>query len=121
MGIICDGSDRWSLVFNCDTEGNQETDPKKYYGHTKEIIDGTGYSWEELARMETAFMKKTNLNDYGRHFSDWAIKNIRKDQYKGLRAVVEILCALDGVSDVEGYREYFKTDGDLRPLKKMDL
>lgn len=77
----------WQNVFTA-YRGKQITDVNAYKGKAKRQIDSTGYTWQELARIEKAFECSTNMFD-------------------GLMSVVEILCDIEGINEVESYKEMF--------------
>jgi len=85
----------WSSVFV--TIYQQHINPGNYVGKTKKEIDSTGYTWQELARVEEAFELNTEIEffDYG-VFSE---SEIDEDQLKGLHAVVDVLCDIEGYND----------------------
>jgi hypothetical protein len=71
----------------------------------KEQIEATGYSVEEINKIEYTFEKYTNL-----HFTDYYDKTkeqIMEDQYNGLMAVVDVLCEIEGIQEVQQYKEMF--------------
>lgn len=45
----------WQELFVTSTKGSQIINHDNYDGEVKEQIDATGYSWRELARVESAF------------------------------------------------------------------
>lgn len=95
---MCNGNPTWSNVF-LTALGSQETWPFSYEGETKKVIDKTGYSWRELARIEYAFECATKINNYDYRFR--SKDAIIQDQYNGLMAVVEVLCEIEGISAQE--------------------
>lgn len=64
-------------------------------------IKSTGYSAEELAKVELIF-----LDACGR------MKGTKEQQFKGLCAVVEYLCELDNIPNVMDYTKLFETEND---------
>jgi len=66
----------------------------------RKVIDGlrvsTGYSIHEIDQIEKAFEKNTTLED------------TEENQYKGLCAVFDKLCELEGISDSKPYKEMLK-------------
>jgi len=82
----------WQRVF-CTHSAYQQIHPDQYFGTAKEQIDITGYSWEQLARIEEAFESKSdriNINHQSRKYKD-------KLQFNGLMAVVTVLAEIHGV------------------------
>lgn len=65
----------------------------------------TGYSLEEIERIETAFENNTHISF--RQYSVRDDQQIDTDQYNGLMAVVDVLCELEGISDVQTYKDMF--------------
>ena len=98
VGNICDGRNEWGDVFYTALEG-QIIDIDNYFGLSKYVIDKTGYSWQELAKIENSFELNTEIhhNKY-RRFSKSAIM---EDQYNGLMAVVDVLCEIEGIESGE--------------------
>lgn len=54
VGNLCNGSGAWSHVFYTCT-GGQIIKRGNYFGWIKETIDATGYTWQELAKIEYSF------------------------------------------------------------------
>ena len=77
----------------------QEINMLSYHGQSEIQIDATGYSVKELADIEWAFEKATKIyfNDYHRKRDK---RKIDEDQLKGLFAVVDVLCKIEGYDDV---------------------
>jgi hypothetical protein len=70
----------WGNVFITNsTYKYQEKDPSWYTGSQKEQIDATGYTWQELAKVEFAFETAPK----GHSGADW--------MFNGLMAVVDTL------------------------------
>lgn len=63
------------------------------------LIEKTGYSEDELAKIEFAFETHTQILSgiYHKHSE----QEILEDQYNGLCAVFEVLCKLDNVEGVD--------------------
>jgi hypothetical protein len=122
IGNICGGV-MWSYLF--ETSSQEQI---VYYNETKgtllrpfagpadkqaDIIEAalleigdTGYSWKELAQIEKAFEQNTTID-----FLDARCSNeqeLLEDQYKGLAAVVDILCELDGIETVQEHKAAFR-------------
>ena len=98
-------SPHWGEVF-CSTEpGKQEINAHRYESSiAKDQIDSTGYTWQELANVEFAFEKATNISiaDY----LNYSAELIDKDQLRGLYAVVDVLCEIEGITDVKEVKEF---------------
>jgi hypothetical protein len=93
----------WDDVF-VTAWGSQDIDKSKYYDRSKEQIDSTGYSMEELARIEYAFEKANK----GKTVDDY--------MFNGLLAVLEVLADIHGV-DFSGYVEYERQLADIHATK----
>jgi hypothetical protein len=78
-------SAQWRLVFMTTIDGKQSRLPMFYRGEAAREIDATGYTWEELARIEHTF--------------EQAMPGIYSEEaeYAGLMAVVEVLADIHGV------------------------
>lgn len=98
----------WFSVFCTNSAGKQRISPHFFKGKAKEEIESTGYSWQILAECESAFERATVIGYswYDTHSQD----KILADQYKGLIAVVEVLCKHEGIEDVQEYRDMFSYD-----------
>lgn len=125
VGNICGGS-AWRHVFATEHAClPQKFDMSKYNGDAKIQIESTGYSAEELARMESAFEKNTKLDGscFGvyptSHFTRPELRTtkeaIMQDQFNGLMAVVEVLCEIEGL-DCEPYKKAFEYTQDFSPV-----
>jgi hypothetical protein len=77
----------WDEVF-CTNGTRQDIDPDAYKGWAKRQIDTTGYSWQELARIEKAFESVPySIDEF----------NSEDHMYRGLMAVVEVLASIHGI------------------------
>jgi hypothetical protein len=75
----------WGMVFVTGATG-PVLNPKAYMGNCKLQIDASGYSWQDLARIESAFERAANYNNEGELLND------REDAvFNGLLAVVDVL------------------------------
>lgn len=74
----------WQRVF-ITKNGVQERSPYNYSGETKAQIDSTGYTWQELARIEEAF----ELAPKGDDAYSW--------MFNGLMAVVDVLANIHSI------------------------
>jgi hypothetical protein len=70
-----------------------------------EVALKTGYSADELKRIEAAFEANTciRLEEYP-YLSK---KTICEDQHNGLMAVLDVLCEIEGIGDPSEYKELF--------------
>jgi hypothetical protein len=73
----------WQKVF-CTNLGYQGKNPDKYEKEAKEQIDSTGYSWEDLAKIEYAFECNHKGDD---------------PMYSSLMAVIDVLDKLHEVTE----------------------
>lgn len=85
-----EGKGGWGAVFCTDWDDNhnkrcQRKDLANYIGEAKRQIDESGYSVDELARVEKAFEMASKGNDT----DDW--------MFNGLLAVVDVLAEIHGV------------------------
>ena len=109
-----DNTDWRALFLTC--EGVQE-DRRKYNTKTEialglRIIKKTGYSENELKRVEFAFESNTSITwqNYGYETKD----AVMQDQYKGLCAIVDVLCDIEGLNANE-YKQAFKYTNEFKP------
>jgi hypothetical protein len=72
----------------------------------KRIYALTGYKWNELAKVEKAFEKNTEIEycNYDIHTKE----EIKEDQFKGVMAVMDVLIKLDDIKEGEKYKDAFK-------------
>ena len=80
-------SSGWGSVFL--TVNKQRVIPKNYKGAAKFQIDSTGYSWQELAKIEYAFETAPK----GTSGDEW--------MFNGLIAVYDVLCEIHEVNKEE--------------------
>jgi hypothetical protein len=108
VGSICDGSKKWSLLFetNPDTLEQDRFGLNQYmydldaYEEPLEVIAKTGYSPEELAEVEYAF----EANSW--HVGDVTSKDDAiQSQFDGLCAVIDKLCEFDEIQNSEFYKD----------------
>jgi hypothetical protein len=114
VGNICGGNPAWSYVFATATNGVQLTNAVNYFGAVKEVIDNTGYAWQDLARIEKAFEQNTKIQSglYSIHTQS----EIMQDQFNGLMAVVDVLMELDGMDKSDNtYRKMFEYTEEFKP------
>lgn len=74
------------MVFITNFPSPQILSPRNYSGSAKKQIDATGYSWQELARVEYAFESAKK----GESADDW--------MFNGLMAVLDVLADIHGVN-----------------------
>lgn len=100
IGSLCDGSDLWNRI---RTSWLSQFDPSKYKGEVKELIDSTGYSPQEILRIEKRFVSQ---------FDGLRTADNKEYQFKGLCAVVEYLCELEGIPNVMDYTKLFESNSN---------
>ena len=113
LGVEVDVSDNeqfdkygeWSNVFVTLDNGEQRIRLEYYQGAPKYEIDATGYTVSELIRVESAFESNTFIHNdnYKLHTMD----EIEEDQYRGLMAVLDVLCDIEGIEDPTPYKKMF--------------
>lgn len=106
------GNDLWSNVFcainlGLNPEIKDQIKYQKYIGETKNSIDRTGYSVEELAMVEYQFLLGLGNGE-----------ETKETQFEGLCAVIEYLCGLDGIPNIMDYTALFETEND-KPVKEL--
>lgn len=99
----------WQRMFVTSSEGQKirkisEDSNVKYL--RKKILNLTGYTWRELAKVEKAFEENTKIPfDKYNHYTP---EQIMEDQFKGLMAVMDVLIELDNIKQGSSYKETFK-------------
>lgn len=118
VGNICNGNLEWQEVF-VTRFGVQEINPKNYCGDAKYTIDITGYTWQNLSKVEKAFEENTAIDTWrGYYDNNISKQEIMEDQYRGLMAVVEVLCEIEGL-DCTPYKEAFAYNSELQPINNL--
>jgi hypothetical protein len=132
VGNICDGSKDWSSLFvTIPDTGVQyvandgeivvrhmllgtftsliqnnfigESVAQHRYDKANEIINKTGYSKHELARVENAFETAEEVD------GPYSLQS----QFNGLMVVVDVLCDIEGINDPEPFKDLFKPKLEL--------
>ncbi len=112
---------RWRALFF--TDDNKQT--KRYHMLSTEVdialqlIEPTGYSEEELARVEYSFETATKIKIHhnnkmyqeGRVFT----QEENAELHKGITAVVKVLCELDGEDHAETMKLFDYCEKDFKP------
>lgn len=89
-------SPMWHFVFVTDMiTGIQELSPECYSGEIARQIDSTGYTWQELAKVEKMFELNTLINF--QYYNKYTKQEIMQDQYNGLMAVVDVLAEINEI------------------------
>jgi hypothetical protein len=102
-------NDWWQKMFVTSSYGQRITkisqDSEVKYLR-KKILNLTGYTWRELARIEKTFEESTKIQnlDYGKSTPEL----IMEDQFNGLMAVMDILIELDEVKEGDKYKNNFR-------------
>lgn len=106
-GFVCDVPNTWWSMFFVTTDNKQhitdEYNDDINYGRLKDL---TGYSVEELAKIEFAFETNTKIS-FNEYFSSTE-EQIMEDQFNGLMAVMDVMIELDDVKEGGKYKETFK-------------
>lgn len=108
----------WKALFMSDLDG-QIIRPWQYSSIVSRalmLIEKTGYSEMELARVELAFESSTKI--LGRFYSSVTRDEIMQDQFNGLIAVVDILCEIEGYDSAD-YKKLFEYTPEFQPVNAM--
>jgi hypothetical protein len=107
----------WDSVFTT-SYGKQKFLPDRYVDEAKEQIDSTGYTVDELAKVEFAFETHTKIDWCDRkHFTQ---ERLMADQFNGLMAVVDVLMEIEGMDKtVNDYRKLFEYTDDFKPVSAL--
>lgn len=108
VGNICDNNGDWSYMVINHQKGIYDF----YRAEEIKCIKKTGYSPEELSKVEQLFLKGTGWLTGIDH-------NSKEQQFKGLCAVVEYLCELEGIPNVMDYTCLFETENN-EPKYKLE-
>jgi hypothetical protein len=90
----------WGKVFQSIAPGNQRVTADAYKGWEKKQIDTTGYTWQELAKIEYAFELHNSgiyLDDDPEFQDDYSLVIINQAMFNGLMAVVDVLADIHGI------------------------
>jgi N-acetylglutamate synthase/N-acetylornithine aminotransferase len=91
------------ITFDNKQHKTDEYNDNINYGRLKDL---TGYSVEELAKIEFAFETNTKIS-FVNYFNSTE-EQIMEDQFNGLMAVMDVMIELDDVKEGEKYKETFK-------------
>ena len=83
---------RWQDVFCSRGDGSQKIEPEWYVDEAKKQIDSTGYTYEELAKVEKGFETSMRTDP---------------SQFNALMKVVDLLCEIEGITDSAEYKALF--------------
>lgn len=97
----------WGLVFITNSDGSQTLNPRAYMGSAKKQIDATGYSWQQLALIESSFERAAHYDGAGKLLND-----IEEAMFNGLMNVVDALAAIHSIdlSERESAKLLFKKE-----------
>jgi len=112
VGNICNNKSDWYETSNFNEKNyNEDWDYSDVEGFLKE--ENVGYSFIEIATIEKIFL--TSMG-YCIPFNMIAWNNVNETkelQFKGLCAVVEYICELDGIPNVMDYSKLFETKDNV--------
>ena len=106
-------SSMWGHIFSTDGgvqffyEKGVDT-PSHVYTRAENLIKSTGYSVEEMARIELAFEKNTNYHMLHLRENQITRDEFIQDQFNGLCAVVDVLCELDKIENSQWYKDVLR-------------
>lgn len=111
--IECNGISihMWNRLFYTDADSNKQI---FHSGEVNEMVEAlkllekTGYAPEELAQVEYAFETSTKLHH--QTYTSHSKQEIMDDQYKGLCAVFDVLCEIEGLENSQEYKEMLVCD-----------
>jgi hypothetical protein len=110
----------WSMLF-CTEYGIQKFHKDKIdrvlyiYPEVKKQFDSVDFTIEELAEIEKTFERNTKI--YGCQYERFSEEEIRKDQIKGLEAVVKVMLGFSEKDrDISVY-EVFTKKAELIPIQ----
>lgn len=113
VGSICDGHIHWAAYTDFGDPKSKigvvtKTENEDHLRLGKKVIDDTGYSIMEILTIEKVFLFAMNFKSY-----DEITENQAKSlQFKGLCAVIEYLCKLDGLENVMDFTSLFETENN---------
>jgi hypothetical protein len=102
----CDIHNGWWSKFFVTITNEQEIKHKRAdpdYWRLKKL---TGYSIEELAKIEFAFETNTKIRYF--RYDEHTEEQIMEDQFRGLMAVMDVMIELDNIEEGRKYKETFK-------------
>lgn len=82
----------WGLVFITGSDGPVQN-PEAYIGNCKLQIDASGYSWQDLARIEVAFERAAHYDGNGK-----LLNAPDEAMFDGLMAVTNVLAEIHGIN-----------------------
>lgn len=76
-------------------------------------IRKTGYSVDEMARIEFTFEQNTTYTTKCLEEAEISRDDLIQDQFNGLCAVVELLCEMEGITDAQHYKNIFRQKAEV--------
>lgn len=107
VGNICDGNEAWKSAFQTRHHGQTQYFKRNNWPNAQHqewaqnAIESTGYSVEEMARVEKTFEKAGLDVKYDEN------ANSMEDQYNRLMAVLDVLMDIEGIDEAPEVRERF--------------
>ena len=99
-------NDMWGIAF-ATTNGVQTRDlEKEKEWYVKTCITASGYSANQLARIEYVF--ETNTEIHYKNYRYHTKQQVMEDQYNGLCAVMDVLCEIEAIKDTASYKKLFQ-------------
>jgi hypothetical protein len=101
--------DWWQKMFVTGYGGQRITkisEDSKVKQLRKKILNLTGYTWRELARIEKTFEESTKIGNS--YYLKYTPEQIMEDQFNGLMAVMDVMIELDNIKQGSTYKETFK-------------
>ncbi len=103
----------WGMLFSTVYDGKQHIRIDNLnISFVQTCIRATDFTWQELAKIENAFERNTSISYENYHFH--SNEEVRKDQIKGLEAVVKVMMTFDDVQ--EKVEEVFTQKAELIPV-----
>lgn len=103
VGSMCDGNPSWSYLridgFNTGAANYITTSP--YFEEALECAENTGYTGIQIVEIENIFLDS---------FEGLTKFKDKDYQFKGLCAVIEYLCELEGIPNIMDYKMLFEYD-----------
>ena len=99
----------WNKMFVTGSDGQSITkisQNSKVKKLRKKILNLTGYTWRELAKVEKAFEESTKI--LHTYYLECTPEEVMEDQFKGLMAVMDVLIELDEVKEGDKYKNNFR-------------
>jgi len=127
VGTMCNGYSDWDKLFVSRGYGIQvrtglnilRREPQKHLQEIEEeLVLQSGYTADDLARIEEAFERSTYISWMEYRSFYHSKEAIMQDQFNGLMAVVDVLCEIEGIAP-EPVKEYFNFDQSLKPIKEL--